>query len=560
MLSQGDILRGRYKIESFLGRGGMADVYLAVDMRRRVYVAIKVLREDFAEDLEFVNRFQREAEALAHLDHPYIVRFYSFEREGLVAFIVMDYVKGKTLRRRIAEEGGPLPIQEVTQILDNIGAALQYAHNEGYIHRDIKPGNIMIRDDGVAVLTDFGIARAAESSTLTLGQIGTPAYMSPEQILGHRLDYRTDIYSLGVVLFEMVTGKRPFTVSELSMSTNTIERIRYAHLHLPPPDPRKFNPVLSEAASQVILRALAKQPQERWPTVAAMVEAWKAATGIRPKAMRPYSNSVEAISSDFNKARSTTRVGIVISITLGAVGILSSIYIYATLYHHGVSEVTPTIIHPLASNTIARSLREPTNSNRVFPDMKDTSSYSYANSGKAKVPISSRVPTFTPTPALTPTLTPTSTLTPTTTPTPTSTPTPFFLAPGLVYQIHRSILQDIFDSGSYLGKILFEVNSIYVGDNGKTITIRLYWTFLPDKNSSVNKVQRINSHKDIWLVDDLGKKYIPIEFGGILAGDTAILSAGDKVEGWVVFPMLQTGATRLTYHGDGETLSFSLVK
>jgi len=150
MIRPGDTLRHRYRIEAFLGRGGMADVYLALDTRRQVYVAIKVLREDLAEDPEFVQRFRREAEALARLDHPNIVRFYSFERHGALAFIVMDYIRGETLRKHIMIANGPLSLQEITRILRQAGSALQYAHNEGFIHRDVKPGNILIREDGVA--------------------------------------------------------------------------------------------------------------------------------------------------------------------------------------------------------------------------------------------------------------------------------------------------------------------------------------------------------------------------------------------------------------------------
>ncbi len=277
-MQEGTLLRNNYRLDRLLGRGGMAEVYLAFDMRRQVRVAVKILREDLAEDPEFVRRFTREAEALARLDHPNIVRFYSFERQGAVAFIVMDFVPGTTLQRRLAELGGPLPLGEVSTILHQVGAALQYAHSEGYIHRDIKPGNIMLRDDGNALLSDFGIARAAESATLATVAVGTPAYMSPEQILGRPIDRRADIYSLGAVLFEMCTGRRPFSGSEAGLTeTNTLSRLREAHLRLPPPDPRTLNPSLPAGAAQVILRALAKDPAQRWPDVPTLVQAWEAA-------------------------------------------------------------------------------------------------------------------------------------------------------------------------------------------------------------------------------------------------------------------------------------------
>ncbi|MGQ9554239.1 MAG: protein kinase domain-containing protein [Anaerolineae bacterium] len=275
----GQILRERYQIQHLIGRGGMADVYLALDLRRQVVVALKLLREDLAEDPDFVRRFQREAEALARLDHPNVVRFYSFERQGNAAFIVMDYVPGTTLRGRLMEAQGPLPLEEVTAIIKQVGAALHYAHSEGYIHRDIKPGNIMLREDGTALLSDFGIAKAAETATMTLAPLGTPAYMSPEQILGREVSPQTDIYCFGVVLYEIVTGRRPF-IGESGTGGSTTERIRNEHLHAMPPDPRRFNPSLPAEAVQVIARALAKDPAQRWPDMPSLVQAWGEAVGL----------------------------------------------------------------------------------------------------------------------------------------------------------------------------------------------------------------------------------------------------------------------------------------
>ena len=275
----GQILRERYQIQHLIGRGGMADVYLALDLRRQVVVALKLLREDLAEDPDFVRRFQREAEALARLDHPNVVRFYSFERQGNAAFIVMDYVPGTTLRGRLMEAQGPLPLEEVTAIIKQVGAALHYAHSEGYIHRDIKPGNIMLREDGSALLSDFGIAKAAETATMTLGPLGTPAYMSPEQILGREVSPQTDIYCFGVVLYEILTGRRPF-IGESGTGGSTTERIRNEHLHAMPPDPRRFNPSLPAGAVQVIARALAKDPAQRWPDMPSLVQAWSEAVGL----------------------------------------------------------------------------------------------------------------------------------------------------------------------------------------------------------------------------------------------------------------------------------------
>ena len=283
VVEPGDVLRNRYQIMKPIGRGGMADVYLAFDSRRHTEVAIKVLREDLAEDPEFMVRFTREAEALARLDHPNIVRFYSFERQGETAFIVMDYVEGTPLRRELVRRQEPLPLDETTRILQQVTAALHYAHAEGIVHRDLKPGNIMLRPDGMVLLTDFGIAKAMESATVTTIAVGTPAYMSPEQILGKAIDHCSDIYTLGVVMFQMVTGQQPFTGHEdVLTGTSTLARLRDAHLHLDAPNPCTLNPNLPREASTVITRALAKQPKDRWPDVLSLEKAWEESIGVSP--------------------------------------------------------------------------------------------------------------------------------------------------------------------------------------------------------------------------------------------------------------------------------------
>jgi eukaryotic-like serine/threonine-protein kinase len=276
----GKMLRNRYQVERLLGRGGMADVYLAFDLQRQTNVAIKLIREDLADDADFIRRFSREAAALARLDHPNVVRFYSTEQDGALSFIVMDYVPGSTLQRRLAQAGGPLSLPETTTLLHQIGPALHYAHTMGFIHRDIKPGNIMLREDGTALLSDFGAARVAESATLATLTVGTPAYMSPEQILGRDLQPQSDIYSFGIVLYEMLAGRRPFTGEENGLTgTGTISRLREAHLRLDPPDLTQLNPAVPPALSSAVLKAMAKNVADRWPNVLSLVDAWDTALG-----------------------------------------------------------------------------------------------------------------------------------------------------------------------------------------------------------------------------------------------------------------------------------------
>ena len=275
----GQVLADRYRVEQLIGRGGMAEVYKAWDVRRQYYVAVKVMREDIAEDLEFLRRFRAEAETLAGLSHANIVRFYSFERDGILAFLIMDYVPGITLRRRILELGGrPLPMQEVITITRQICAALHYAHAEGMIHRDVKTGNIMIRPDGHVLLSDFGIAKAADSTTVTTLMPGTPAYMSPEQCLSQPLDQRSDIYSLGVVLYEMLAGRRPFLGEIANVTGTTSERVRWEHIKKTPLPIRTFNPAVSPELEQVVLKCLSKKREERYASVLELMQAFERTT------------------------------------------------------------------------------------------------------------------------------------------------------------------------------------------------------------------------------------------------------------------------------------------
>ncbi len=256
----------------------MAEVYKAWDAWRNYHVAIKVMREDLAEDFEFLELFRREASALKALSHINIVRFYSFEREGRLAFIVMDFVEGSSLRGRIFDaEGQPLTLDDFASVMRQVCAALHYAHGENVLHRDIKPGNIMIRPNGQVLIADFGIAKAADAATATTVMPGTPAYMSPEQCRSELLDERTDVYSLGIMAYEMLAGRRPFRgQSTESGSGSTRERIRWEQINLPPPPLRQFNPAISVELEKMVLKALAKERDARWRTPLAF---WQALQG-----------------------------------------------------------------------------------------------------------------------------------------------------------------------------------------------------------------------------------------------------------------------------------------
>ena len=262
------LLAGRYQVGALLGRGGMADVYAGVDARLGRKVAIKLLRPDLATDPVFRSRFRREAQDAAKMSHPSIVRIFDAGEETVTAaagftvqqpFIIMELVDGRTLANLIA--AGPLDPHQSVGIMDQVLTALEYSHRAGLVHRDVKPGNIMITSTGQVKVMDFGIARAISDSSATIAQtsaiLGTAQYFSPEQARGEAVDARTDLYSTGVLLYELLTGRPPFA-GETAVAT------AYQHVSERPVKPSSINPKVSPALDQVVLRALAKDRFERY--------------------------------------------------------------------------------------------------------------------------------------------------------------------------------------------------------------------------------------------------------------------------------------------------------
>jgi len=264
----GQVVHNQFRIDSFIASGGMGAVYRVWDMKRNVPLAMKVLHSELGEDPSMFKRFQREGRALQKLAHPNIVPFYGMYQTANFAFMLERYVDGPSLKDILrSNKGKPIPIDEALIYLKSLCAALGYAHANGVVHCDVKPGNVMIDHGGNIYLTDFGIARHAESSLTTYDVAGTPSYMSPEQILGQSVTPATDIYSLGVILYEMVTGQRPFRDAETLVEVGTAtkgQRIRFAQLHLQPADPITLNPTLPKNLGDVILKTLAKQPSQRY--------------------------------------------------------------------------------------------------------------------------------------------------------------------------------------------------------------------------------------------------------------------------------------------------------
>jgi serine/threonine protein kinase len=260
---------GPYRIVEQVGQGGMATIYKAYQPSMDRYVAVKILPAHFAHDPKFVARFNREAQTIAKLEHKNIIPVHDYGDENGVTYLVMRYLDSGTLKDVMA--AGRLTIADVVEIMTQVCAALDYAHRQGVIHRDVKPANVLIDREGAAYLSDFGIARVLEGAsnlTDTGGAVGTPAYMAPEQSMGGAIDARTDIYALGVILYEMLVGRPPY-------QADTPMAVVLAHIHEPLPSPRVVNPALPEPFEKVILKALAKDPADRYQSAGEMATALK---------------------------------------------------------------------------------------------------------------------------------------------------------------------------------------------------------------------------------------------------------------------------------------------
>jgi beta-lactam-binding protein with PASTA domain len=290
MSDDAKILAGRYEVGDLIGRGGMAEVHIGYDTRLGRTVAIKILRADLARDPSFQTRFRREAQAAAGLNHPSIVAVYDTGEDSVVGasgmpqavpFIVMEYVEGHTVRD-ILKGDVAAPIDEAVEIVAGVLAALDYSHHAGLVHRDIKPANVMLTPTGAVKVMDFGIARAladaGQSMTQTQAVVGTAQYLSPEQARGESVDTRSDLYSTGCLLFELLTGRPPF-IGDSPVS------VAYQHVREPAPRPSQFASDVPEALDKIVLRALAKDPNERYSSAQAFasdLNAFRAGEPVDP--------------------------------------------------------------------------------------------------------------------------------------------------------------------------------------------------------------------------------------------------------------------------------------
>lgn len=284
---------GQYEITAEIGAGGMASVYQAYHARLDRFVAIKVMHPNMTNDPGFRARFEREARIVARLEHPNIVSVYDFDEYKNQPYLVMRYVEGETLKDRLRE--GKLDTAESLILMSQLAVALSYAHRQGVLHRDLKPSNVIIDDDGIPYLTDFGLARIAGAGESTMSadvMLGTPQYISPEQAKGGTdLDARTDVYSFGIMLYELLTGRVPYR-------GDTPYSIVHDQIYTPLPAPRSINPDIPEAAEKVLIKALAKQPADRYDSPTALMNDLKRAyAGEVVSAEVPDSQSAPATNA-----------------------------------------------------------------------------------------------------------------------------------------------------------------------------------------------------------------------------------------------------------------------
>ncbi len=286
----GKILDERYKLIKKIGSGGMADVYMAEDILLDRVVAVKVLHSNFSEDNDFIIRFRHEAQSAGKLTHPNIVGIYDVGCDEDVHYIVMEYVEGETLKQYI-QSHPHIPVDTAVRIAIEIGNALEEAHANGIIHCDIKPHNILLTESGKAKVTDFGIARAINSSTVIDKQsiLGSVHYLSPEQAAGDKITAKTDIYSLGIVLYEMLTHHLPF-------EGETAVSIALKHMQGDIPRPTRFNPAISPMLEECLLTALQKDPDKRYDTVGDFISELKIAQGFTTSIYKPASHDFTAMT------------------------------------------------------------------------------------------------------------------------------------------------------------------------------------------------------------------------------------------------------------------------
>jgi serine/threonine protein kinase/DNA-binding LacI/PurR family transcriptional regulator len=344
---------GEFTVIERIGRGGMATVYRAHQPSMHRDVALKVLPLDEAPDTSFSARFEQEAEMIARLEHIHILPVYSYGIQNNVAYLAMRLLRGGSLADLM--DGQPLSMERTVDLFSQVSQGLAYAHSKGIIHRDLKPANILLDEVGHAYLTDFGLAKMIDGErdmTKPDNIVGTPSYMSPEQLRGEHLDHRTDIYSAGVILYQMLTGKKPF-----DGDSSDVISIIYKHLEKMPPRPRELNPNLPVEVEQIVMKALAKSPDDRFDTIGEMAGKLQLVTGIRSTSSYPV--PAQELTSTGIRRRAVRRKQLLVKIGIASAVIALFVVVAAALILNSIrssNQFTQFVITENQKGTLASSI------------------------------------------------------------------------------------------------------------------------------------------------------------------------------------------------------------
>jgi serine/threonine protein kinase len=349
-----DALEADYRIEGFLGQGGMSAVFLARELALSRLVALKVLPLRFAAEGKAAERFRQEATIAASLDHPNVVHVYRIGSTPRCLWYTMKYIRGRSLEE-ILRDTGPLGLHDCFGLIEQVVAALSYAHRRGVIHRDMKPANVMVDEDGWALVCDFGVAKAAGNPRLTQtgGTLGTPLYMSPEQLYGQKLDGRSDQYSLAILTFELLAGTHPFTA-------DSVGEIVRQHCVEPPPILSEYRPDLPQRVTDALLKAMSKRPEDRFGDA---VELLTAMGGRRPRRPVPSHSDMAAITTARTRPMRKSDQQVVPRRRLGHLGIgavaAAMVFVAQAVWNPNGTVATPVAGNSQPESAIAQPVEVP---------------------------------------------------------------------------------------------------------------------------------------------------------------------------------------------------------
>jgi serine/threonine protein kinase len=518
----GRTLLSRYRVVEQIGRGGMAEVYKLWDHQRATYLAIKLLREGLARDPTLWFHFQAEAKTLESLQHPNIVRFYGLEQDGPLIFMLMEYVEGTNLRVEIQQnkQAGLSP-QRVLAVMEPVCKALHFAHQTGKVHRDVKPANILIGNNDQVYLADFGVADLIGGTISTPARAGTPNYMAPEQIRGEAPTPQTDIYALGVIVYEMLTGgMQPFSGERAPFAGSTREKILWEHQNLQPVPMRSHYPNLNPGFDAIVARCLEKDPRYRYQsTMEFLVELKKVASSTQPIEYQPETkpgklgvqqDQPNPMTIDVTQVKPVSiwrppprlKPGWLFVVMGGFVVLI----IFIIIFSH----------YPLA---LFKSPQQP--------------NHAYG-------------PTLIRRSTLTPRPTPSNTLMSPTLPSGDSQP----------HNINEC-MQITITRSEGAGQI-FECITGYINLSDGNMIILLSWTAYTGGKFKVDKQSDVGN-TNIYLKDNLGNRYDHILTAGA-AHDRVEIQDGQTVDGWFLFPPLASGASSFIFYDDDNSVHTAAIK